>query len=366
MTWPCRTKYKYTDMKNRKRTYYYSALRFFFMVTCSFFFNHLQAQTLGGSSSYGFLKLPQTPSLSATGGINTSYTNNDIGLAVNNPALLNGNLDAQVNASFNAFFAGIQAYNLAGAYFDSHLQTTFATSVFFINYGQITQTDAAGNSSGNFHPVDYAVQFSAARQYMARWHYGIAAKFIHSAYQQYASSAVAFDIGVLYSDSMHSLSASFLAKNMGAQLKTFTGTKEDLPFDLELGITKKLEKAPLAFSLTLHHVHQFNLVYKDTSFNTNFSNTGSGINKILDHFVLAAHILLSNNLEATVGYNYLRRSELNAGTSGNGVNGFSAGFAAKFRKLSFQYARAYYQKNLAYNQLAVTMRLKELFGLGNL
>jgi hypothetical protein len=57
---------------------------------------------------------------------------------------------------------------------------------------------------------------------------------------------------------------------------------------------------------------------------------------------------------------------LNLGGSGNGINGFSTGFKAKFSKFQFQYARAYYQRNSAYNQLGINLDLSKLFGVGSL
>jgi len=65
---------------------------------------------------------------------------------------------------------------------------------------------------------------------------------------------------VLYNDTVHLFSASVLARNRGFQLKKYDGAiADDLPFDLDLGITKRLVHAPLGFSITAHHVHQFDI-----------------------------------------------------------------------------------------------------------
>jgi hypothetical protein len=220
--------------------------------------------------------------------------------------------------------------------------------------------------SGNFRPVDYVVQISAARKYLERWNYGASLKFINSNYQLYRSSAIALDFGVLYSDSSNLFTASILAKNMGFQIKTYAGESEDLPFDLQIGITKRLAKAPFGFSVTAQHVHQFNVLYNDAGFNAdnNFYSNNNLFNKLLNHFVLAGHIYLGNNLEAMLGYNYLRRQELNIGSSGNGLNGFSMGMRIKFSKLQVLYARSNYQRNVSYNQLGLTLQMNQLFGLG--
>jgi hypothetical protein len=273
-----------------------------------------------------------------------------------------------LNLSFNNFLSGIKTYSLTGAYQYDKLNTTFGGHIYFVDYGSLLQTDAAGNVNGNFHPVDYVVQVSAAKKYLEKWNYGASLKFIASNYQLYTSSAIAVDFGVLYSDSSNHLTASVLAKNMGVQLKTYSGESEDLPFDLQIGITKRLEKAPLGFSITAQHLHRFNILYNDERFNSDnaFSSGNKFLNKLLNHFVVASHIYLGNSLEAMIGYNFLRRQELNIGSSGNGLNGFSMGVRIKFSKLQLVYARSSYQRNISYNQLGLTLTLNEFAGLGKL
>ena len=211
----------------------------FFTIIFSVCFFIGKTQTIGGSSAYNFLGLSATPLLTAAGGVNTSYKTNEVGLTANNPALLNADLHSQLGLSFNSFLAGMKTYSATGAYQYNKWNTTFGGHIYFVDYGSIPQTDVAGNVNGNFHPVDYVIQISGARQYLERWNYGASLKLINSNYQLYTSSAIALDFGVLYSDSFHLFFASVLAKNMGFQLKTFAGEGEDLPFDLQIGITKK-------------------------------------------------------------------------------------------------------------------------------
>lgn len=335
------------------------------IILCFSFFAG-NAQTLGGNSVYNFLKLPSTPLLTAAGGVNTSYKANEVGLTANNPSLLDADLHSQLNLSFNNFLGGINAYSLTGAYQYDKFSTTFGGHIYFVDYGSIPQTDAAGNVNGNFRPVDFVAQISAGRQYLEKWNYGISLKFIRSNYGLYKSSAMALDFGIYYSDTLNNFYASVLAKNMGVQLKTYAGENENLPFDLQVGITKRLAKAPLGFSITAQQLHQFNISYNDTTFNNenDLSSNNGFFKKLLNHFVVASHIYLGNNLEASLGYNHLRRSELNVGSSGNGLNGFSMGLRAKFSKLQILYARSNYQRNISYNQLGLTLHLDQLFGLG--
>jgi hypothetical protein len=328
------------------------------------------AQTLGGNSVFNFLKLPNTPQLTSLGGINISQSSDDIGLAFNNPALLKPQMHTQMNAVFNSFYADIKAYQLALGYHNQKLNTNFLWGLNYFSYGNIQQTDASGNLLGKFNPTDWVMQISASRNYMEKWNYGVTLKFINSNYGQYRSNGVAMDVGVLYLDSVKLFSASVLAKNIGFQLKKYEETDpDDLPFDLELGLTKRLENAPFSFSITAHHLHRFNIQYNDTIFNnengfTNGSNKKFSFDKLFGHLVFATTIYAGDKIEITGGYNHLLRHELNIGNSSNGLNGFSLGVGVILDKLQIRYARAYYQNNTAYNQLGLNLKLNKYFGLG--
>jgi hypothetical protein len=312
------------------------------------------SQTLGGKAAYAFMQLPGTPSLTALGGVNVSYNNNDVGLAINNPALLNADLHSQFGASFNAYFAGVKGYQMAGALHHQKRDLTLGGSLFFVDYGNIQQTDEGGTELGNFHPRDMVVQLSAGKKYLEKWQYGITAKFIHSDYGSYQSSGIGFDVGLHYNDTANLFKAGLVTKNMGVQLYSYYGEKEELPFDLQVGITKQLEKAPLGFSATVQQAHRWAVGYEDSI------SKASAFSKLFNHFVLTSHIYVGKNLELMVGYNRLRRTELNITAAGNGVNGFSTGFKASFKKLQFQYARAYFQRSGAYNQLGFNLKLNSL------
>lgn len=329
-----------------------------------------KGQTIGGNTVFNFLQLPHTPQLSALGGVNVSHTSNDIGLAFNNPALLTPGMHSQMNAVFNNFYSGISTYHLSLGYRHQRLNTNFLWGLNYLNYGSTQETDAAGNILGKFRPVDWVMQLSASRSYLEKWHYGASLKFISSNYGQYRSNGLAVDIGVQYHDTTHLFSASFIAKNMGAQLKKYDGTDPgDLPFDLQAGISKRLEKAPFGFSVTAHHLHLFDISYNDTVFNNengfpNGSSKGFSFDKLFRHFVFATTVYIGDKVEITAGYNHLRRKELSIGNGGNGLNGFSLGAALVLDKLQVRYARVNYQNNTAYNQFGLNMTLNKYFGLG--
>ncbi len=319
----------------------------------SFFFcDCIAAQTLGGNAVFNFLAQPNTAQLSAMGGVNVSAIGNEVGMSFQNPSLLRDAMHLQANSSFNSFFAGIKNGSLTTAYHDNSLSTNFAMGVNYFDYGTLTQTDASGNILGTFRPVDYVVQLMASKQYHERFWYGMTLKYIHSGYGPYRSSGLAFDVGVSYYDSANRWQLSLVAKNMGTQLTTYDGgsRKEELPFDLQAGITKRLAEAPFQFSLTAHHLHRFNTYYNDTSFRaTEGDNNYAGkttVQKLFSHIVFSAQAFLNEKLELTAGYNFQRRQDLNAYSLNSGLNGFTFGTALLLRKVQIRYATGFYQSNM--------------------
>ena len=231
----------------------------------------------------------------------------------------------------------------------SQPNTNVAFGINYFDYGTLPETDAAGNILGNFHPTDYVAQAMASHSYLEHWFGGITAKFISSNYGLYKSNGLAFDIGVSYYDSAVFFQTSFLIKNLGTQLKTYDGVKEDLPFDIELGITKKLTKAPIQFSLTAHHLQALNIYYNDSSFNNSIGDNNrhtSTINKIFSHLIFATQIFVSKEIELTAAYNFLNRYDLNVYNTANGLNGFTLGVGLYLKKIHIRYATGFYQQNM--------------------
>ncbi len=336
--------------------------RLLILLFVFFFLKGLNAQTLGGNAIFNFLTQPNTAQLSALGGVNVSNISRDVGLSFQNPALLRTEMHGQLNTSFTDFLAGIKNYSLSTALHLEKINTNLSFGINYFDYGNLAQTDAAGNILGNFRPNDYVVQVAASHKYKEHWWYGMTFKFASSSYAQYKSNGLAVDIGLAYYDTTSQFQASFVVKNIGTQLKTYDGSsvKEELPFDMQLGITKRLAHAPIQFSLTAHHLQAFNIYYNDTTFNASEGNGSIGNNtaeKIVAHLVLAAQFFIGDKIEATAGYNFMRRQDLNAFSTANGLNGFTMGVGLMLKKLHIRYATGFYQQNM-FHQFSLNLNWK--------
>jgi hypothetical protein len=310
------------------------------------------------------MQQPNSSQLSALGGVNISNISNDVSLSFQNPSLLRPEMDQQLNTSFNNYFASIRNYSVTSAFFLSKPKTSIAFGINYFDYGSLTQTDPAGNILGSFRPNDYVVQMMASHQYLEHWWYGMSFKFISSNYGQYKSNGIAVDAGLTYYDDDRSLQASFLIKNMGTQLKTYDGSsgKAEIPFDMQLGVTKRLENAPIQFSLTAQHLQAFNIYYNDTSLNNSTGNTVANnksltFNNIISHFIFATQFFIKDEIEVTAGYNFLNRHDLNVYNSANGLNGFTFGLGVLLKKIHIRYATGFYQQNM-FQQISLNFTWK--------
>lgn len=316
---------------------------FFFIATESL------AQTLGGNAVYNFLSQPGSAQVAALGGINISNQSNDVSMSLGNPALLRKSMHQQIATSFNGFLAGISNYSAVASYFQERHQINWGIGLQYLHYGNITQTDAAGNVLGTFKPNDFALQFLLSKQYNNYFYIGAAAKFIQSNYGIYRSSGIAMDIGLTYTDTVNQIQASVAIKNMGTQLSTYGGAaKEELPFDLQAGISKRLANAPIQFSLTAHNLHRLNILYNDTAFNASEGDlrTAGFLQKTFAHLILATQFYLNEKVEISLGYNFLRRQDLNIFNATSGLNGLTAGAGFMHKKLHIRYSTGFYQQKV--------------------
>ncbi|MBC7721815.1 MAG: type IX secretion system protein PorQ, partial [Pedobacter sp.] len=265
-------------------------------------------------------------------------------------------------ASFNNFLAGVKNYSLSTGFHLAKANTNLGFGINYFNYGIIPQTDAIGYVYGTFSPNDYVVQVNASKQYKEHFWLGSTLKFISSSYGQYTSNGVAIDVGVTYFDTINQLQISVLVKNIGTQLKTYNNSdkKEELPFDIQFGITKRLVKAPIQFSLTAQHLQQLSINYNDTTFNASEGNDNSKndlLSKTLSHLIVASQFFIGDKLELTAAYNFLRSRDLNAYNVSNSLNGFTMGVGVKLKKLQIRYGTGFYQRNM-FHQISLNFSWK--------
>jgi len=323
---------------------------------------------LGGTRAFAFLDLPSTARISATGGNLIVVKDDDPGLAFQNPSLLNAQMHRQLTAS-SVIFPGKINFGYAGYAHDFEDQATGHLGMQYVAYGQFDETDVTGRVTGTAIASDFALLAGGSQQY-EKYSYGANVKLLYSQLETYSAFGAAFDLAGTFHDTARLFTAALVVKNIGLQFKPYVkGKREPLPFEIQLGISKKMAKAPFRISIIAHNLQQFNLRYEDNleeetstllvSDTTQQTKAEKHIfDKIARHFIVSSEIYLGKVITLRIGYNHLRRKELSLSTKG-GLTGISFGVGLKIKMLRIDYGFAKYHLGGASNHFTVTANLNE-------
>ena len=322
---------------------------FVIIVFCCFLTSGF-SQT-GGDKVYAFLNLTHSAYVSSIGGLNISTVNNDPNMAYHNPALLNPAMDNSIALDFVNYFAGIN-YGMA-MYARSFEETgNFGLGITYLNYGSFIEADIQGTIIGSFLASEYAVSLIYSRLIDSLFNVGINLKPIISHLESYTSFGLAIDVGASWYSKDELFSAGITFKNIGMQLTSYSGeSKQPLPFEIQVGVSKKLAHAPFRFSLTARHLEKFDLTHNYT---TEKQESDFGEN-LLRHLLFGIEFIPHKNFYISGGYNYQRRSELKVDAKGATV-GFSWGFGIKTSAIDIEFGRATYHLTGSSNHISMIFR----------
>jgi hypothetical protein len=191
----------------------------------------------------------------------------------------------------------------------------------------------------------------------------------------YTSLGLAMDFAGIFHQPKTNLAIALLIKNVGIQLVSYTDqNKEPMPFEVQLGFSKRLNHAPFRVMLNFSHLEKWDLTYTDPAYtNTSLNNTISsdtllidkiGTNlkgfsdKLMRHVNLGAEVIITDNFNIRFGYNYRRRKEMLVSTK-KGMAGFSVGVGIKISKFHFSYGRATYHIAGSPNHITIRTNISD-------
>jgi hypothetical protein len=283
-----------------------------------------------------------------------------------NPALLNSDMDGRLALSYVAYVAGIKQSTAAYA-FNTEKYGRFGVGVTYLNYGDFQSYDPAGNSLGTFGVNEYTAGVSDSYT-KGKFTFGATAKLAVSSIAGSRSLAGVADVGVLYKHPTSDFTAGLAVKNAGYQFITYPGTdRGPLPLDVQIGATVKPEHMPLRFSLTVHHLQQWDIQYLDPNARGTQSATGqekkptkSFGDNLARHFTVGAALVLGKGFNLRVGYNHLQRRELRLDNT-SGSAGLSFGAMLKISTFQIDYTHATLQAAGSSDYITVSRNLNSLF-----
>ena len=319
---------------------------------------------IGGESTYEFLNLTNSARMAALGGNQIAVSDSsDLNVSYNNPSLLTLGMKNMLAINYVSYFAGVN-YGYAAYSFGTPLPGNFAIGMHYINYGQFIEALSNGQQTGaTFNAAEYALNIIWSNKYK-RFTYGINVKPILSLFESYQSIGIATDLGVSLISKNTTTVTSLVARNIGTQITTYYSgaSREPIPFDLQFGISKKLQHAPIRFAATLQHLQKWNLAQPtaDSTSTTTVYTDEKFPKKFLRHMVLGIELLPSPNFTIRAGYNYQLRQELRLNEKMSTV-GLSWGFGFRISRFQINYASTRYNLAGTSNLISVAINLKNDF-----
>ncbi|MCB0736591.1 MAG: type IX secretion system protein PorQ [Bacteroidetes bacterium] len=329
---------------------------------------------IGGMGVYQSLKLPPSARVAALGGYQIAVMDNELALGFQNPSLLNPEMHKQMSLSQVNYLADV-GFGFAGFGYNLDSNTTVLGGIQYVSYGDFTRTDEFGNTNGSFSGGDYNLVAGIGRKWRHNLSYGANLKIIYSNLEQYYSWGLATDLALTYHRPDRNFTAALVARNLGFQFSSYSSTKEQLPVDLQLGLSQKLENAPFRFNLTFHHLNIPDITFVNPtqqvqviSFNddddTDDPNKIALAEKFGRHVSFGTEILLNKHLHFRIGYNHQRRKEMllpasNTFSNNKGAVGYSWGFGLRVWKLHVDYGRVAHHIGGAANYFTITSNLSQ-------
>jgi hypothetical protein len=322
---------------------------------------------VGGTGTYKFLTLTNSARVAALGSKNISLNDGDLNLVFHNPALLTPEMNKNIALSYIDYFAGIGFGQTAYA-FDIDSVGTFNAGMQYVDYGSFRGADRFGNLNGNFYAKDLALNLSFSRAIDSSFRLGVTLKPVFSSYERYTSYGVVADFGATYTVDEGRLTIAAVVANVGSQLKTYTSKDyETMPFEILLGVTKRLAHAPFRISITAHNLQHYDMLYDRPEELTNTSTTTSEPSKMekfadnfFRHIIGGIEFIPSKSFYISSAYNYQRKKEM-ALEDSPGMVGFSFGAGIRLKRFSISYGRAVYHAAGGSNHFSLLLNLGQTF-----
>jgi hypothetical protein len=325
----------------------------------------------GGSYTYQYVQLPPSARIASLGGVNVSMYNDDVNFGWGNPALYNPAMSGKLSASHAMLTGNINHGYVSSAKYIEKWDATLGGGILYHAYGQMPLTDETGTQIGNFSASEYAIQAGLAHS-ENKLSYGANIKLLYSQLESYTSLGVGIDIGGVYNDTLHRFNAGIVLKNIGTQLIAYTdNNREELPFEIQVGISKRLAHLPLRFSITAHNLQQADIRYDDPAaveqVNIFSTDTSADVieekfiaDKIFRHLIFGGEFSFGKNFNARISYDHMTAKELALDTK-RGLTGFGLGFGIKIKRYQIDYAHEFYSIAGGNNMITISTNMQEFF-----
>lgn len=243
----------------------------------------------------------------------------------------------------------------------------------YMGYGEIKRADEFGDVQGTVKAGETAFTLGAARPLSDKISLGINTRLAFSSLDTYKSSALLADAGLIYADSASRFVAGLVLRNAGTQISTYSDIKETLPFDIQLGVSKRLKHLPFRISVIAHHLQQWDIRYDDPNVQgeevllfgdqqQEESKATAVIDNFFRHLIFNGEFLLGKNegFRLRLGYNHLLKRELSVNNY-RSLAGFSGGIGIKISRIRIDFGYGTYHLAGSVAHIGIGTNLREFF-----
>ncbi len=324
---------------------------------------------IGGLNVFEFANLPSSSRVTALGGSLITVYDDDVSLALHNPAIINDSMHHQMAFNYNFHFSGIRHGNVNYGFSLKKYNIDTHIGIQYINYGDFVASDIIGNVQGEFQANETAFVLGAAKQLNERFRLGVNLKPVFSRFESYNSNGFLSDIGLTYRNTERRFNASLVIRSWGTQFDKFNEETGSTPLDIQIGVSQRLKHLPFRISVIAHNLQHWGIRYDDPTRReqTNlFGETievnefNNSIDNFFRHFIFSGEFLLGKreNFRLRLGYNHLRRKELSV-QNYRSLAGFSLGVGLKIYKFRIDYGVGYFHLAGATNHLSISTNFRE-------
>ena len=302
---------------------------------------------VGGERIYNYLNITTSAHQAALGG-ETLTIQDDVNQPLWNPSTISKFMDNNVSVNYVNFLSGVNMGSLTFAHLINRRFGTLHGGIQYVNYGDFIGADENGIETGNFTARDLALSVGYAYNIpKTDFYIGSNIKFLSSKIENYTSQGAAIDFGVYYFTEYRPYSFTAVIRNVGYQFSPYDEKREDLPLEIAMGASYKLEDVPLKWHLTLNNLQKWNISVpnpSDSQTDLEGNTTTSDINfftNAIRHVVIGAEFFPDKGFNIRLGYNFRRAAELKL-TETRTFAGISAGFGLKMGRIKLDYAYTKY------------------------
>lgn len=187
-------------------------------------------------------------------------------------------------------------------------------SILYRDYGSFKRTDSDGLEQGTFGSAYFALSGSYGLELKRNLRVGGSLKYAQGMIDNYSSSAVAVDAGIMYAFPAQQLIVAAGLFNAGTTLSAFVEQKDPLPMQMRAGLSKKLAHLPLLLGLNIYK-------YNDEPW----------------YFAIGGEFTITPNIFLRWGYDTFGR-DLDVDSSKDTLAGAAVGVGFLWKNISFDYS----------------------------